>query len=926
MDPAANWHRDHWQRIEELFHAALELETGARPAFLEQACGADTGLLKEVESLLEASEQAVGFPKSPLWKLAALRSLDTEPAGARVGAYSLIRVLGRGGMGTVYLASRADRTFEQQVAIKIMRPGFAPTEGMLLRFSAERQILANLNHANIARLLDGGMTREGIPYLVMEYVDGTRIDDYCRKNALPVDSRLELFRAVCSAVEYAHKNLVIHRDIKPANILVTAEGVPKLLDFGIAKLLDPQAGQSGLTRTGEHLMTPEYASPEQVRGGSITTASDVYSLGVLLYELLAGKCPFELHSKDLLQVAEIVCEQTPDPPSRAIAGNPEYSAPDAPRKVKGDLDNIVMMAMRKEASRRYTSAGALSHDVQAFLSGYSVMAHTDTWRYRTVKFVRRHKMAVSMGAAAIVALVGFSIGMGLLARRENQARRIADQQRRAAQRESTFLGSVFNAVSSDGNVTTTSELLDKSVKRVDAELADAPDIQAAALYDLGVAYSGLGLNAKAQPVLERAYTMRLKLPGASPLDLAKTADGLAHAYQELGNYPRADELFRQAVIRMQKAPGDNNALVSKMLSDLAYCLWLESRDSDSVAWFRKSLALNPNPDSMRLGNEGEEMVDRQEGPSFHLAMTRHIVANFIRDRGDLREAEHQERNNLILWRKFGGSHIDVIYAENNLGVILLEKGDWRQAEPLLQNALTARENQFGNRHPLVAISLLNMGRVLQAKGDYQGATSYFNKASEMLRETIGEENWSMESVLANFSLLELDRGEYAKAEDYAKQALEMTKHLNGDRTLEAAADLVDLGLACEFQSHTASAELRFRSAMEILKAILPPGYPAQVAVETRLGEALIAGGRAKLAEPILREAASTSFKPPFPLPPWQAAEAQSALAVCLERLGHQSEAQSLFHSSNALLSLEPDAALRRWVQKLRFAAPSRFGG
>ncbi|HUB52170.1 MAG TPA: serine/threonine-protein kinase [Terracidiphilus sp.] len=928
-----------WRRIDELFYAALDLEPQARSAFLAEACGTDTALLKEVGSLLDASEHTLGYAQSAVLQLARQQTIEPQPAGKQVGDYKLLGIIGEGGMGTVYLAARADDLYRQHVAVKLMHPGFGSSRGMLIRFSAERQILANLNHPNIARLLDGGMTEEGVPYLVMEFVDGIRIDDYCRQNHLSVEARLELFRSVCAAVEYAHKHLVIHRDIKPANILVTAEGVPKLLDFGIAKLLDPEADAQGLTRTGERLMTPEYASPEQVRGDPITTASDVYSLGVLLYQLLAGSEPFELQSMNILQIAEVVCERVPDPPSRAVAANSDRCAPDAARKVKGDLDNIVLMAMRKEPSRRYTSAGALSHDLQAYLTGYSVVAHTDTWRYRTAKFVRRHRLAVSLGVAAALTLVGFSAAMGILAHRANQARRIADQQRLEARLEADFLASIFNASApeeSKGNALTAVELLDSSAKRIDTELALTPEAQATSLFNLGVAYERLGMNAKAEPLLERAYKIRMKILGPKSFDVAMTANALGHAFQEAGRYSEADKLLVQSLESAEQAPGNNAAVVSKMQTDLAYCLWLESRDAESIAWFRKSLALNPDPDgsdaqitrallaqaldrhgelseAWQLANNAARTLERNEGPTFHLAIARHILAKLMLDRGDLIETERAERDTLALWRKTGGSHIDVIYAENNLGAILVAEGDWRQAEPLLQNSLTTRQNELGEKHPLVAISLLNLGRLAEAKGDYKDAEKDFSEAGEMLNETIGPEGWNQEDVLESLSLLKLDQGDYAGAEDYARKALGMTENLGAHHSLRAGELMDDIGLAREFQHDAAGAEPLFRQAIEVDKAILAPGSPALTSAETRLGEALIIQGKSGLAEPLLRDAVDSTRKPPFPLLPWQVAEPQYALGLCLAKLGRTEEAELLLKNSREALKTYPDPALRRWI-------------
>ena len=294
-------------------------------------------------------------------------------------------------MGIVYLASRADDLYQRQVAIKVVRPGFGPSAAMLLRFGGERQILANLDHPNIARLFDGGVTADGLPYLVMEYVDGVPIDQFCFSRQMNLAQRLQLFCEVCSAVDYAHKNLIVHRDIKPGNILVTAQGAAKLLDFGIAKLLDGELAAQGPTRTIDRLMTPEYASPEQVRGEQVITATDVYALGVLLYELLTGERLFRLKTASPLEAVQIICGREPVAPSEAPVADDSHATPYSRRSLRGDLDKIVLTALRKEPARRYVSVAALAADIQAYLRGYPVQARTDSWTYRSGKFIRRNE-------------------------------------------------------------------------------------------------------------------------------------------------------------------------------------------------------------------------------------------------------------------------------------------------------------------------------------------------------------------------------------------------------------------------------------------------------------------------------------------------------------------------------------------------------
>ncbi|HEY6065721.1 MAG TPA: serine/threonine-protein kinase [Thermoanaerobaculia bacterium] len=386
---------------------AIELPEVQRPGFLARECGEDMALRREVESLLEAQGKTWSFFDAPR---GSSGGPPNHPAGERVGPFEILGEIGRGGMGEVYLARRADEQFQQKVALKLIRVGMASDEA-LHRFRTERQISASLEHPNIARLLDGGATESGEPYFVMEHVEGETLLDYCDRRNLSVKERLQLFREVCAAVAYAHQHLVVHRDIKPSNILVTADGVPKLLDFGIAKLLVPDGAQtkSEQTATLFRLLTPDYASPEQVRGQPITTASDVYSLGVVLYELLTGRRPYHVDSTDAGELVRVVCERDPEKPSTAVTSGgsaPPEDATVTSRQLRGDLDAIVMKAMRKEPQRRYGSVLQLDEDLRRHLEGLPVLARRDTLSYRAGKFARRHRVLLSAAALVLVALAG----------------------------------------------------------------------------------------------------------------------------------------------------------------------------------------------------------------------------------------------------------------------------------------------------------------------------------------------------------------------------------------------------------------------------------------------------------------------------------------------------------------------------------------
>lgn len=394
---------DGWRRAGELFHEAMEIAPEMRDHWVEEACGGDAELHRELAALIESDRQAArGFIGDQVKAgIAAFHENDLLPRKPRrAGPYWLVRELGVGGMGTVYLGRRDDEHYTIDVAVKVVTPGM-DTEFVLQRFRRERQILANLRHPNIAQLLDGGTTEEGLPYIVMEYIEGAWITDYCDANALSIDQRLKLFLDVCSAVEHAHRNFVVHRDIKPGNILVDKSGVPKLLDFGICKLLyaDPMMAGSTIVE-GARMLTPDYASPEQIRGDPVTIASDVYSLAVVLYELLTRTKPHRFENYTLNEIERVICTEE--------IVRPSLTAPDRglARRLSGDLDNILLHALQKETQRRYASVEQLAEDIRRHLSNLPVRARPDTFRYRTGKLVRRYRAAILAIALVFVSLVG----------------------------------------------------------------------------------------------------------------------------------------------------------------------------------------------------------------------------------------------------------------------------------------------------------------------------------------------------------------------------------------------------------------------------------------------------------------------------------------------------------------------------------------
>ncbi len=443
---------ERWNVVKDKLYAALELQGPSRAAYLEEIGGQDPELRAELDSLLASHEQAsTAFLNQPAAHIAALLAGPrSDLIGRRLGPYQLIRQIGVGGMGEVYRAFRADDQYRKEVAIKLVRAGQS-TGFILDRFKNERQILALLEHPNICRMLDGGTTSDGLPYFVMELIEGEPIDKYCAEHKCSVAERLELFLQICSAVQFAHQRLIVHRDIKPGNILVTKEGQPKLLDFGIAKILDPSAGDNA-TVTLFQVLTPGYASPEQIKGETITTASDVYSLGVVLYELLTGQSPYRVTTGASHEISRAVCEEEPRRPSTAVRETKDHPTPgeepsEKVRKgLRGDLDNIVLMALRKEPARRYSSVEQFAGDIRRHLQNLPVIARQDSWKYRTSKFALRHKAGVLAASAALVALLA---GVGIIlheARIARQQAQLAQEQRIRAERRFNEVRKLANSL------------------------------------------------------------------------------------------------------------------------------------------------------------------------------------------------------------------------------------------------------------------------------------------------------------------------------------------------------------------------------------------------------------------------------------------------------------------------------------------------
>ena len=558
---------EHWERVKAIVQAALAEQPAARAACVTQACGEDAELARDVDSLLAAHEQAGHFIETPALArpdmVAALNALQATPTwpGRRVGPYLLVREIGHGGMGAVYLAVRADDAYRKQVAIKAIQSSFDPT--FIQRFRHERQILADLDHPNIARLIDGGSTEDGAPYFVMEYVDGLPIDQYCTAHHLSVDARLALFHHVCAAVQYAHQHLVVHRDLKASNILVTADGTPKLLDFGIAKLLDAdRPAPDDRTLTGMRVMTLESASPEQVRGEPVTTATDVYTLGVLLHRLLTGRSPYDAAPTTPHDLAREICETD--------ARRPSDVAADAglARRLRGDLDTIVLKALQKNPARRYGSVEQLAEDVTRHLERLPVHAQPDTLRYRTTKFITRHKAGVAAAAVIVVSLVGGIVATAWQAHVARQQRSRAERRFNDVRRLANSVVFEFNNALRDvpGSTAARKLIVTRAIEYLNS-LSEQQVTDAALTRELADAYLQIGdilgnpmmpnLGDSAGALVSYGHALKLYERVGPRSDETRTGLARAHnalglAAQSAGDSATAREHYRQTLHMLEE--------------------------------------------------------------------------------------------------------------------------------------------------------------------------------------------------------------------------------------------------------------------------------------------------------------------------------------------------------------------------------------
>ncbi|HSG09914.1 MAG TPA: serine/threonine-protein kinase [Longimicrobiales bacterium] len=807
---------EQWAEVETLFASALEEDVEGREASV-RARASCVEVAEEVVALLRAHARNGLFDALTDRQDALERpGSSTLPFGTLVGTWKVVEELGHGGMGEVYLARRADGQFEQEAALKILGGDLSRPDARS-RFLAERQILARLSHPNIASLLDGGVADDGRPYFVLEHVDGSPLDVYCDERRLGVVERLRLFIHVCEAAQYAHQNLVVHRDLKPANILVTPDGTPKLLDFGIAKLLDEHAfgGLSTGTQLGVRALTPDYASPEQFRGGAVTPASDVYQLGLLLYELLAGSLPSPPTTPSAEDVDAAVEARARTSPSAAVTRWTSQASSEAERcaalrgstpsrlarRLKGDLDDIVLKALRPEPERRYGTAGELAADLERHLQGRPVRARPDTVAYRAGKFVRRNALALSAAAAVFLVVSSFAVGM------RRQARETA-MERDRAEEVIGFMVGLFR--SSDptvalGDTVTVRDVLERGAERVREELGDQPEVQAALMEVMGDVYDNLGLLDPATTLYEDALAVRrARLAGDDP-DLAFTLRRLGMLKARAGDFEAADSLLHRALERLRSTGRPGTAQYAQALNDIGYAWQVQTRPDLAEPLLEEALAAYQSLAEPDLA-QGVTLVN---------------LGWLRRSSGDADSAEALFRKAIDLRRRVGGpDHPSMAPALEALGGVLSSMGDFPAADSALTEALRIQRRILPEGHVNIAGLVYERGNLLRRQGRAGEAEPLLRQALEARVRALGEDHFLVAGSRNGLALVLQDLGRDAEAEALLRQAWLGYRERFGPEHVNPA--IVELNLArLLLRSGSGEAEALFAHGLPIALDAFP---------------------------------------------------------------------------------------------------------
>lgn len=824
--------KDYWHRIETILDTLLTLPEKERDSYLLETCSGDDDLIQEVKNILwgiEESnkthflERASSDHRELIDELSEMEYLPREDhyVGKYIGPYEIVERAGSGGMGNVYRAERADGQFHQTVAIKLLKQNYL-SPGMIHRFRVEQEILANLHHPNIAQIYDAGLTDEGAPYLIMEFVDGIPIDEYANKHRLSIKERLDLMIRVCNAVQYAHTNLVIHRDIKAQNILVNAGHQIKILDFGVAKLIDPASAEITLidTQPGQRFWTPHYASPELISEGAISTTSDVYSLGVLLHKLLTNTYPFDLSGKNLLEIENIIITHKPTTTSESIgktenleemAAARRLTSQELKKELKGDIDSIIAKTLRKEPHERYESARQLAEDLQRYQDNLPVLSRKGNLRYRSRKFVRRNAVPV-ITAVFMMLTIGTLITYYTIQITGQRNKALLEAHK--AKLVTNFMVNIFkNADPYDQNKKnlTAREILDQGTKRIQKSMVD-PDIKATMLSALGNIYTDLGMYDKAMPLLHKAMKIRGQLKSGDNMDLAGSYYDWANVSELSDNYKVAIDYFTRASHIYHRTK--NDSLYAKNTLELAWVDYLTAdyQIADSLA----TIALHI--DKKIYGNASKKVAQCDQ-----------YLGWVNNGEGKYRSADSLFREALSLRRMlYKGDHPLIAQTLGAVGRNLYDSQHYDSAEVYAQKALAMSKRLFGKRHPQIAILLHGLGLIELAKHKYKKSQQYIIESLNMRRAIFGENDPQTVASLSDLAHTYYSDKQYTKAADIFKKVTDENTKILGPDHPEVALALNNTAMCLWKAGEKSEAISYFKKSIAIASKTYQPAHPRMV--------------------------------------------------------------------------------------------------
>jgi non-specific serine/threonine protein kinase/serine/threonine-protein kinase len=832
------------------------------------------------------------------------------PPDLQLDKYRLLQRVGSGGMGDVYEAQQVE-PIRRRVALKVIKRGM-DTDAVVARFESERQALALMDHACIAKVYDGGVTPDGRPYFVMEFVKGIPITDYCEQHRLGTKQRLELFLRVCDGVQHAHQKGIIHRDLKPTNVLVTlqeSKPTPKIIDFGLAKAMAHALTERTLfTELGQLMGTPEYMSPEQAEmsGLDVDTRTDVYSLGVLLYQLLVGALPFDskaLRAGNFEEIRRKIRDEEPQKPSTRIvtisaaagtvspAQRPRPEALHLSRQLRGDLDWIVMMAIEKDRTRRYASTAALAADIERHLRNEPVLAGPPSARYRMKKFVLRHKVWVATGALVATAIILGMIGTTIGLLRARSANRVAREEAATARQIADFMVGLFRVADPEstlGNTITAREILDQGAARIEHELQDQPLTQARLLDTMGNVYKNLGLYSQARPLLEMSYSIRRGTSEGSSLDLATTLSSIGDLARLQGNLAAAETLLVQALSSKEKILGPEAPEIASTLTDLGVTY----------------TALGKFPEAEKVLQRSLQIRERSLGPeNVGVAESLNYLGVLYWRQGRYVEAEPLYTRAIGIWEKTrGADHPDVARGLNNLGILYVAQGKYDAAVPVYERAVAIYERALGPEHIRLAQGLGNLGRALYSQEDYARAEPLFERALGIFEKRLGPKHPSVASTLNNLANLKKAQNDDVGAEVYFRRALEIREHTLGPDHPDVAWTVADLGVLYRDRGDYEAAEPLFRRALASFERLKQDDGVAWTLND--LGILFTRRQEYATAENYFKRALAT-FEVALGASHPDLADCLQSYAALLRKMGRDTEAGELDARANAIRAKEP---------------------